>query len=156
MPRKLAARILPPPPRRLLTPCAKEARGPPPHWGMGIGLRGLASASNAQEVKFVVLGAELGRRLKKKVRKTDQSLPKARFSLHTLGARCPRPDPAGRSAELLCLPPRRGWTGTRRGRPEGAGGSPPAAEVRGLGFLSKLVERKIRDGGTRFGGHIGE
>lgn len=63
---KLAKRMHPPPPRRLLTPCAKEARGPSaPLGGMGIGLRGLASASNAQEVKFAVLGAELRRRLKK-------------------------------------------------------------------------------------------
>lgn len=82
-----------------------------PHWGgggMGIGLRGLASASNAQEVKFAVLGAELRRRLKKKVRKTDQSLPKARFSLHTLRARCPRPDPTGRFAETAVPPAQAG------------------------------------------------
>lgn len=60
----MAARI--PPSCHLLTPCAKEARGPLSHWGMGMGLRRLVSASNAQEVKFAVLGAELGSRLRRK------------------------------------------------------------------------------------------
>lgn len=61
-----------PPSCHLLTPCAKEARGPLSHWGMGLGLRRLVSASNAQEVKFVVLGAELRRRLKKKKKKSQR------------------------------------------------------------------------------------
>lgn len=134
---KLAARMSPP--RRLLTPCAKEARGPSPHWGMGIGLRGLASASNAQEVKFAVLGAELRRRLKKKKSERQISLSRKQDSVCTLselGARALTPQVG--LLKLLCLPPRRGWTGRRtlplRGRPEGSGGSPPAAELRGAGF----------------------
>lgn len=53
-------------PVRLLAPCAKEERAPPPAGGWGAGLRGLRELLlNAQEVKLVVLGAELGRRLKK-------------------------------------------------------------------------------------------
>lgn len=65
----------------------------------------------------MVLGAELGRRIFFfKVRETEQSLPKARFRLKTLLARCPRPDPAGRSAEpvLRLLP----WWGRPRGLAE--------------------------------------
>lgn len=76
----------------LLTPCAKEAHGPLSHWGMGMGLRRLLSASNAQEVKSVVLGAELERRLKKK--KSQISLSRKQDSVCTLselGARALTP-----------------------------------------------------------------
>lgn len=128
-----------------------------PHWGgggMGIGLRGLASASNAQEVKFAVLGAELRRRLKKKSER-QISLSRKQDSVCTLselGARALTPQVG--LLKLLCLPPRRGWTGRRtlplRGRPEGAGGSPPAAELRGLGSEgTKLVQRKIWNRGHK-------
>lgn len=86
-----------PPSCHLLTPCAKEARGPLSHWGMGLGLRRLVSASNAQEVKFVVLGAELRRRLKKKKKKKSErqiSLSRKQDSVCTLselGARALTP-----------------------------------------------------------------
>lgn len=114
---------------------------------MGIGLRGLASASNAQEVKFAVLGAELRRRLKKSERQISLSRKQDSVcTLSELGARALTPQVG--LLKLLCLPPRRGWTGRRtlplRGRPEGAGGSPPAAELRGLGSEgTKPVQRKI-------------
>lgn len=64
------------PPVLLLVPCAKE-RAQTGGWGAGLrGLRQLLL--NAQEVKLVVLGAELGRRLKKKKKsETAQFLPKA-------------------------------------------------------------------------------
>lgn len=78
----------------------------------------------------MVLGAELGRRLKKKSQR-QRSLSRKQLSLKTLGAQCPRPDPAGRSAALVPrLPPC--WGRQRgknpapplRGRPEGAAGFP--------------------------------
>lgn len=49
-----------------------------------MGLRRLVSASNAQEVKFVVLGAELGRRLKKKKSERQISLSRKQDSVCTL------------------------------------------------------------------------
>jgi hypothetical protein len=62
------------PPGRLLTTCAKEERAPPPHWGMGNrSERASELLSNAQEVKLVVWGAELGRRLKKRKRERSVS-----------------------------------------------------------------------------------
>lgn len=51
---------------------------------MGLGLRRLVSASNAQEVKFVVLGAELRRRLKKKKSERQISLSRKQDSVCTL------------------------------------------------------------------------
>lgn len=103
------------PPVLLLAPCAKE-RAQTGGWGAGLrGLRQLLF--NAQEVKLVVLGAELGRRLKKKKKSQRQrSFSRKQLSLKTLGAQCPRPDPAGRSAApVLRLPP---WWGRPRGLTE--------------------------------------
>lgn len=90
----MAARI--PPSCHLLTPCAKEARGPLSHWGMGMGLRRLVSASNAQEVKFAVLGAELGSRLRRKKKKSERQISLSRkqdsvCSLSELDARALTP-----------------------------------------------------------------
>lgn len=84
-----------------------------PTWGWGAGLSGLSKLLlNAQEVKLVVLGAELGRRLKKseRERETARSVPKAtQFENSRSAVRCPRPDPAGRSAApVLRLSPWRG------------------------------------------------
>lgn len=62
----------------------------------------------------MVLGAELGRRLKKREREGDREsgLSRKQLSLETLRAQCPRPDPAGRSAApVLRLPP---WRGRRK------------------------------------------
>lgn len=81
----------------------------------------------------MVLGAELGRRLKKE-RERQRSLSRKQLSLKTLEAQCPRPDPAGRSvAPVLRLPPwwgrPRGLTGQRHcgGDQRALPGSPPAA-----------------------------
>lgn len=63
-----------------------------PHWGgMGIGLRGLASASNAQEVKFAVLGAELRRRLKKKSQKDRSVSPESKIQFAHSQSSVPAP-----------------------------------------------------------------
>lgn len=92
-----------------LAPCTEEEHAPPPHSGVA-GLRRLSKLLlNAQEVKLVVLGAELGRRLKKRERERQRGLSRKQLSLKTRGARCPRPDPAGRSAApVLHLLPWRG------------------------------------------------
>lgn len=70
---------------RLLAPCAKE-RAQTGGWGAGLrGLRELLL--NAQEVKLVVLGAELGRRLKKeRERERQRSLSRKQLSLKTRSA----------------------------------------------------------------------
>lgn len=76
-------------PCRLLSPCAKEERAPPPDWGWGGGA-GLTRLSelllNAQEVKLVVLGAELGRRFKKRERARQRGLSRKQLSLKTRSA----------------------------------------------------------------------
>lgn len=99
----------------------------------------------------MVLGAELGKRLKKKVRETERSLPKARFCLKTLGARCPRPDPAGR-CRAASAPPTSGAGRARmlRGRSAGAGAAPapPAAHrrARAAGAPIARLGREPREG----------
>ena len=68
------------PPVRLLYPCAKGERARRPTGAWGAGLTGLSELLlNAQEVKLVVLGAELGRLKKEREREreTARSLPKA-------------------------------------------------------------------------------
>ena len=113
-------------------PCAKEERALPPDWGLevgngGAGLTGLSELLlNAQEVKLVVLGAELGRRFKKREKERQRGLSRKQLSLKTLGALCPRPDPSGRSAAPLSLAGADAGTGTAlalRGRPRALPGS---------------------------------
>lgn len=75
----------------------------------------------------MVLGAELGRRFKKREKERQRGLSRKQLSLKTLGALCPRPDPSGRSAAPLSLAGADAGTGTAlplRGRPEGSTGFP--------------------------------
>lgn len=83
------------PPICLLVPCTEE-RAQPPDWGRGWGacLSGLSELLlNAQEVKLVVLGAELGRRLKKREREGDRESSLSRKQLKFGNSQCAVPVP---------------------------------------------------------------
>lgn len=94
----------------------------------------------------MVLGAELGRRFKKREKERQRGLSRKQLSLKTLGALCPRPDPSGRSAAPPSLAGADAGTGTAlRGRPEGATGFPHEAGG-SLGAKRAVPARPIRRG----------